>query len=303
MSSSSASEPPARRQRRLDAASSKRIAGVRIVLENLTNEGNRAAILRSVEALGLLHVDEVIHQDQKSSTTRRKHDARHVVNGAEKWLHIQRHSSVEEFITDMRRLGVTRVVCAMPPPLPGTERGPPIGGSSPAGPSSIAQSTAVAAAGKEASDGSRAAAPRRPHCALEQINFEDKVALVFGSEGLGISKTMQDACDGSFSVPMHGLTESLNVSVTVAICAHFARRQRLKAVSEHTAGERDASAAAETDLSLGEIESLKEEYRVRSKEHDFVKQVKIQRKREGRKKEEPPRDAPVFGGEGSADQR
>ncbi|OLQ07406.1 hypothetical protein AK812_SmicGene9163 [Symbiodinium microadriaticum] len=41
------------------AAAGARLAGIRIVLEDLSDPGNRAAILRSVEALGLLHVHEV----------------------------------------------------------------------------------------------------------------------------------------------------------------------------------------------------------------------------------------------------
>ena len=48
------------RQKRLLQVASQRIRGVCIVLENITNYGNRAAILRSVEALGFLYVDEII---------------------------------------------------------------------------------------------------------------------------------------------------------------------------------------------------------------------------------------------------
>ena len=55
---------------------------------------------------------------------------------------------------------------------------------------------------------------------------------MFGSEGVGLSKAILQASHGFFSIPMYGLTESLNVSVTVAICAHFARGARLRAMSK-----------------------------------------------------------------------
>ena len=48
-----------RRGNRVAAAARARMAGVRIVLENIEDKGNRAAIMRSAEALGLLHVHEV----------------------------------------------------------------------------------------------------------------------------------------------------------------------------------------------------------------------------------------------------
>jgi tRNA (guanosine-2'-O-)-methyltransferase len=47
---------------------------------------------------------------------------------------------------------------------------------------------------------------------------ENKVALVFGNELRGISAFAQRHCDQQIKIPMYGFTESLNVSVSVAIC-------------------------------------------------------------------------------------
>jgi tRNA (guanosine-2'-O-)-methyltransferase len=45
-----------------------------------------------------------------------------------------------------------------------------------------------------------------------------KVALVFGNELRGLSTTALKQCDAKVKIPMFGFTESLNISVSVAIC-------------------------------------------------------------------------------------
>jgi tRNA (guanosine-2'-O-)-methyltransferase len=46
----------------------------------------------------------------------------------------------------------------------------------------------------------------------------NKVALVFGNELRGTSQYAIDHCDQKIRIPMFGFTESLNISVSVAIC-------------------------------------------------------------------------------------
>ena len=53
---------------------------------------------------------------------------------------------------------------------------------------------------------------------IEDINLEKKIALVFGNELRGISNTALTRCDEKVKIPMYGFTESLNISVSVAIC-------------------------------------------------------------------------------------
>ena len=47
---------------------------------------------------------------------------------------------------------------------------------------------------------------------------EGKLALMFGNELHGASKVSLDNCDAKVKIPMYGFTESLNISVSVAIC-------------------------------------------------------------------------------------
>lgn len=52
---------------------------------------------------------------------------------------------------------------------------------------------------------------------LEQFNLAaGKAAIVFGSEKPGISKYMNEMADEHLTIPMHGFTESLNISVSAA---------------------------------------------------------------------------------------
>jgi tRNA (guanosine-2'-O-)-methyltransferase len=50
------------------------------------------------------------------------------------------------------------------------------------------------------------------------------VAVVFGNERLGASAAIRAAADGTFTIPMHGFVESLNVSVAAAITLHTLAR-------------------------------------------------------------------------------
>jgi tRNA (guanosine-2'-O-)-methyltransferase len=60
--------------------------------------------------------------------------------------------------------------------------------------------------------------PGQDFISVEDINVQEKIALVFGNELRGISKEALALCDHKVRIPMYGFTESLNISVSVAIC-------------------------------------------------------------------------------------
>lgn len=68
-----------------------------------------------------------------------------------------------------------------------------------------------------------------PHAQATPIDDIDlaqgKVALLFGNEKEGVSSDAARLADGLVSVPMVGFSESLNVSVTAAICLHSLRNR------------------------------------------------------------------------------
>jgi tRNA (guanosine-2'-O-)-methyltransferase len=51
--------------------------------------------------------------------------------------------------------------------------------------------------------------------------FASKVAIVFGNELNGASVYALEHCDQKIRIPMYGFTESLNISVSVAICLNI----------------------------------------------------------------------------------
>ena len=72
------------RRTRIDAAVAARLGGLRVVIENLHDPHNGAAVLRSAEAFGVQRVDviESFEPFRYSST---------VTQGCEKWLDVVRH--------------------------------------------------------------------------------------------------------------------------------------------------------------------------------------------------------------------
>ncbi len=163
-----------RRRRRIDRVVRHRLASVTVLLERLYDPHNGAAVLRSSEGLGLLHLHAVPFEQSGGFDY-----SRSVTQNADKWLNVYLHADITAAVGYLQRAGFA-CWAAVPPPL--LERG--------AGP------------GVEGAEG---------------IGVDRPTALVFGNEHEGLSAEAIDACDGRFSLPMFGFTESYNLSVSVAL--------------------------------------------------------------------------------------
>ena len=86
------------RRARIDAALSTRLGGLRLVIENLHDPHNGAAVLRSAEAFGVQRV-EVIESTEpfRFSST--------VTQGCEKWLDVVRHRTTAGAVAALRADG------------------------------------------------------------------------------------------------------------------------------------------------------------------------------------------------------
>lgn len=74
----------------------------------------------------------------------------------------------------------------------------------------------------------------------------DRLALVLGNEQSGLSDLALDLCDRRVSIPMTGMVQSLNLSVTASIFLFDAARQRAAAgVSEPLSPDRQRTLFAE----------------------------------------------------------
>ncbi len=63
----------------------------------------------------------------------------------------------------------------------------------------------------------------------DQTNLKGPCALIFGSEGDGVSALLKQKCDAIISIPMRGQVNSLNVSTAAAILLAEAARQHAEA--------------------------------------------------------------------------
>jgi tRNA (guanosine-2'-O-)-methyltransferase len=77
---------------------------------------------------------------------------------------------------------------------------------------------------------------------LAEVDFTRPTALVFGNESRGLPAEVLAACDGIFSIPMHGLAQSLNISVAAGVALHWAVEARRRKFGE--SGDLDPQARA-----------------------------------------------------------
>ena len=111
-----------------------------------------------------------------------------VALGAEQWVTIHRHRSIAECFQSLEEGGY-RCLCADPPRrLEGQGGG-------------------------------------RPAYAVEEIPLDRPVALIFGRERDGLHQETRERSHATFYIPMWGLTESLNVSVTAAVALYTLRKR------------------------------------------------------------------------------
>ena len=63
---------------------------------------------------------------------------------------------------------------------------------------------------------------------LWDVDLHKPLAVVLGSEGEGMRRTVRDMCDVVVTLPMKGTVNSLNVSVAAGVIAYEVMRQRSK---------------------------------------------------------------------------
>jgi len=61
---------------------------------------------------------------------------------------------------------------------------------------------------------------------LYDVDLRPPIAMVMGGEGTGLRKNTRDHCDFLVSFPVHGIVESLNLSVATGVCLYEVLRQR-----------------------------------------------------------------------------
>ncbi len=162
------------RAAKLEAALASRLTSLAIVLEDLWDPHNGAAVLRSVEANGLQRV-LTIEPKGRFKVSRR------VSLGTDKWLDVTRTRDIESCARALEHAGFTLAAAVPGAPL-----------------------------------------------LLEQLPVDRPIALVFGNEHLGLSEAALAKCGLRYGIPMAGMAESFNLSVSVAISV-YVTAQRMRA--------------------------------------------------------------------------
>jgi tRNA (guanosine-2'-O-)-methyltransferase len=145
-----------------------------LILENLAEELNISAILRSAEGFGVGRVC-IIHEKSKKPKL-----SKNISSGATKWLEIIYFTSTSTCLNNLKKEGF-KIIGAIVEP-----------NSKP----------------------------------IWEINFKGKVAVMVGNEPKGLSKKAIKLSDELAYIPMFGLTESFNVSVSAGIFLYEALRQK-----------------------------------------------------------------------------
>lgn len=160
------------RRARIEHVLQGRLDSLHVAVERPADPYNAAAIVRTAEAIGALHVHVIDAHDGALH-------ARKTTQGSFNWVHTYHHEALSGLLRHQQR-GV-RLFGAM-------------------------------------MDGA---------LTLEELPIEGPICLLFGNEGVGLSSAARAACDLTFRIPMHGMSESLNLSVSAALSLYdVARRKR-----------------------------------------------------------------------------
>ncbi len=178
-----------RRKARIASVVASRANSLAVLLENVYNEANENAVLRSMDALGCPH----LHKLQTETTTALEthiawHNSKKVRfpprtdAGARGWVEIHHWSNTKECISQLRKDHGYLVASACP-------------------------------------------AATMP---ISDIDFDQKLLVAFGNESNGISPELAKMSDFTFSLPMCGFVDSYNISVSVALTLYHAYLHRIK---------------------------------------------------------------------------
>ncbi len=201
--------------RKAETVLSLRTDQISVVIERSVDTHNYSAIIRTAEALGIQHLwvisPPALDPAGKKSVQRRKkkdvwvEDAKsrvkHVAfaKKATKWVTLRTFEDTESCLAALREDGRTLWVTDL---------------------------------SQQAHDLDDVLGPASP----SPVGLPDRVAVVFGSEGMGVSEAMLKAADLRVYLKMAGFADSLNLSVSAALII-----QRLKMAEPGCVGRMDAA--------------------------------------------------------------
>lgn len=183
---------------------SHRQKGLTLVLENIHDPHNAAAIFRSAESAGIDKIYLVYNTNKFPKIGR-------ISSGsAKKWVEIFRYKNIQECYEVLKKEGYTIYTTYIDNPDTGKVNVYPRPGND----QGISKENL-----KEIAKSIKTKS-------LYEIDLTKPSAIVIGNEHTGVSEDAVKFSDANFMIPMYGMVESLNVSVSAGICVFEALRQR-----------------------------------------------------------------------------
>ncbi|MBU1117605.1 RNA methyltransferase [Patescibacteria group bacterium] len=165
------------RQEKIKNVMNRRQEGV-IVLENIADPHNAAAVWRSADALGFQKIYLVYSKEEIINP---KKIGKASSSSANKWLSFKIFGNIEDCYKELKKEGFKIFATVLD---------------------------------DEAKK-------------IEKVDFGDKkIAIVMGNEHRGLSKKAIEGADEKIYIPMEGMVQSMNISVSAAIFMYEASRQR-----------------------------------------------------------------------------
>ena len=174
--------PNPERLKKIKNVAIQRQQGV-VVLEDISDPHNAAAVLRSCEAFGIQRVCFIFDREKRFNPRK---IGKASSASANKWLDFEIYDSAEACFKKLKRQGYE--ICAT-------------------------------------------VLNKQARSIFKSKFTKPKTALVFGNEHFGLSEQAAALADLHIYVPMQGFVQSLNLSVTAAVCLYEMFRQRQAAKS------------------------------------------------------------------------
>lgn len=166
-----------RRLERIQQVLAKRQPTLRVFMDEVVNEHNFSAILRTCDAVGVLYVHFTYTRGEELPISNR------ITQGAHHWLRLIREEDPLEALQRLRKEGF-QIVATVPDP--------------------------------KAQD-------------FRTVDYTLPTVVLVGNEARGVQPSLLRASTHRIWIPMHGMAQSLNVSVATAVILYEAERQRRQA--------------------------------------------------------------------------
>lgn len=189
--------PTEKREQRIKEILRARQSGFVVVLEDVSDPHNVAAVVRSAEAFGISEVWLVFGTSPRFNP---KRVGKKSSSSGNKWVKFRKFNSTHECIETLQKEKYEIVATAL--------RG-------------------------------------NTESLFESVLDSDRIALWFGNEHSGLSEEAINAAHKVLILPMRGMVESLNISVSAGIMMYEVTRQRMSDPSRYALCDKDVEALFE----------------------------------------------------------